>query len=403
MPSDGDDPTVDHNAAASAPTGRFTIDVEQRRAADKWFLERGLPAVLRPGRLVRRLWPRSAPALAAFAVFMLNSAVVVLVTGKHTVNIEGGPTRAEWFVLGLVVLVLPIASLVGWLVSRISTVHARTLAATVAVVVAIAGGIVGGPSPRVLVDLLFEAIVIAIVLALTASGLGSIMAWTAQTTFSHLAAAGSLMIRALPVLLLTFLVFFNSPVWLMAATVSRARLWLALVFLALIAAAFVVTVTIDRFRPAIDAPEPVAGQVAQLADTPFAAMPDPSRTQAFNRAERLNVLFVLVVSQLAHILVVAVVTAMIFLILGLIILSPELLAAWTRNGSSDGTFLGMTIPVPQALIQVTMFLGALTFMYVSAKSAGDATYRTQFLEPLSDDLRLTLVARNRYRAAVPAR
>ena len=35
----------------------------------------------------------------------------------------------------------------------------------------------------------------------------------------------------------------------MAATVSRARLWLALVFLALIAAAFVVTVTIDRFRP----------------------------------------------------------------------------------------------------------------------------------------------------------
>ena len=63
---------------------------------------------------------------------------------------------------------------------------------------------------------------------------------------------------------------------------------------------------------------------------------------------------------------------MIFFILGLIILSPELLAAWTRNGSSDGTFLGMTIPVPQALIQVTMFLGALTFMYVSAKSAGDA-------------------------------
>ena len=147
----------------------------------------------------------------------------------------------------------------------------------------------------------------------------------------------------------------------------------------------------------------MAGQVAQLADTPFAAMPDPSRTQTLNRAERLNVFFVLVVSQLAHILVVAVVTAMIFFVLGLIILSPELLAAWTRNGSSDGTFLGMTIPVPQALIQVTMFLGALTFMYVSARAAGDADYRTQFLDPLSDDLRLTLVARNRYRAAVPAR
>ena len=40
------------------------IDVTQRRAADAWFLDRGLPAVLRPGALVRRLWPRSAPALA---------------------------------------------------------------------------------------------------------------------------------------------------------------------------------------------------------------------------------------------------------------------------------------------------------------------------------------------------
>ena len=49
-----------------------------------------------------------------------------------------------------------------------------------------------------------------------------------------------------------------------------------------------------------------------------------------------------------------------------------------------------------------MFLGALTFMYVSARAVGDADYRTRFLDPLIDDLRLTLVARSRYRAAVAA-
>lgn len=380
------------------------IDVQQRRAADAWFLDHGLPAVLRPGRLVRRLWPRSAPALAAFAVFMVNSAVVVAVTGKHTIDIEGGPTRTEWFVLGLVVLVLPIASLVGWLVSRISTVRGRTVAATAALVFGIAGGIIGGPSPKVLADLIFEAVVVATILAMTATGLGSILSWTARKTFSRLAAVGTLMLRALPVLLLTFLVFFNSPVWLMAASISRGRLWLALTFLSLIAAAFVVAVTIDRFRPVIEAPDAAADRGAELADTPFSAMPNPSGTQTLNRAERLNVMFVLAVSQLAHIFVVAIVTALIFLILGLILLSPEVLSAWTRGeGSSDGTFLGMTIPVPQSLIQVTLFLAALTFMYVSAKSAGDGEYRKQFLDPLSDELRLTLVARNRYRAAVPAR
>jgi len=379
------------------------IDASQRRVADSWFLARGLPAVLRPGALVRRLWPRSAPALAAFAVFMLNSALVVLVTGEHTINIEGQPTRTEWFVLGLVVLVLPIAATVGWLVSRIRTVRGRTVAAAVAVAIAIAGGIIGGPSPRVLVDLIFEAIVIAIILALTASGAGSILAWTAQTTLSHLAAAGSLMVRALPVLLLTFLVFFNSPVWLMAATISRARLWLALLFLALLAALFVVSVTVERFRPIMNAPDPIDDRGTRLDGTPFESMPEPADTLPLRRAEQANVMFVLAVSQLAQIVVVAVVTALLFFVLGLILLSPELLAAWTRNGSSDGTFLGMTIPVPQALIQITLFLGALTFMYVSARAAGDEEYRSQFLDPLVDDLRLTLVARNRYRAIVSAR
>jgi MFS family permease len=379
------------------------IDVSQRRAADSWFLTRGLPAVLRPGALVRRLWPRSAPALAAFAVFMANSALVVLISGEHTINIEGQPTRTEWFVLGLIVLVLPIASTVGWFVSRISTVRGRTIAAAVAVATATAGSIIGGPSPRVLVDLAFEAVVIAIILALTASGAGSMLAWTARTTLSHLAAAGSLMVRALPVLLLTFLVFFNSPVWLMATTISRPRLWLALLFLALLAALFVVSVTIERFRPIMNALDPTDDHGTRLEGTPFESMPEPADTLPLRRTEQANVMFVLAVSQLAQIVVVAVVTALLFFILGLILLSPELLAAWTRNGSSDGTFLGMTIPVPQALIQITLFLGALTFMYVSARAAGDGEYRSQFLDPLIDDLRLTLVARNRYRAIVSAR
>ena len=168
------------------------IDVTQRRAADAWFLDRGLPAVLRPGALGRRLWPRSAPVLAGFAVFMANSALVVATTGKHTIDINGHPTRTEWFVLALLVLVLPVAVLVGWWVSRLSTVRGRSVAATVAVSIAIAGGVLGGPSPRVLVDLLFEGIVIAAILALTACGAGSILGWAVQMTTSNLAAAGSM-------------------------------------------------------------------------------------------------------------------------------------------------------------------------------------------------------------------
>src|SRR6476646_11699573 len=379
------------------------IDVTQRRAADARFLDRGLPAVLRPGSLVRRLWPRSAPVLAGFAVFMANSALVVAVTGKHTIDIDGHPTRTEWFVLAMVVLVLPVAVLVGWLVSRISTVRGRTVAAAVAVTVATVGGLLGGPSPRVLAYLIFEGVVIAAILALTACGAGSILAWAVQMTTSNLAAAGSMVTRALPLLLLTILVFFNSPVWLMAATITRPRLWLALLFLTLIAAVFVVSVTRDRVRPMLVADHPADHQTDRLAGTPFEAMPEPPTAYPLSRAERLNVMFVVAASQLSQILIIAAMTSLIFLILGLILLSPELLAAWTRNGRSDGSVLGMTIPVPDSLIQITFFLGALTFMYISARTVSDAEYRTRFFDPLIDDVQLTLRARDRYRAAVSAR
>jgi len=379
-----------------------TAEVAQRRAADRWFLERGLPAVLRPGALVRRLWPRSAPALATFAVFMLNSILVVLFTGKHTIDIDGQPTRTEWFVLGLLVLVLPVAATVGWRVSRIRSVRVRTLVASVSMGVVVAGGILGGPSERILANLVFEGIVIVVGLALTACGVGSILGWALRTAMENVASIGALFVRALPVVLLTVLVFFNTYVWLMASIVSRSRLWMALVFLGLIAVAFITSATVDRVRPMLSGSRLSESDDGRLAGTPFESMPDPASGYPLSRAERANVVFVLATSQVLQVGAVAIVSALIFFLLGLILLSPELLAQWTRNGSADGEILGMTLPIPHSLIQISMFLAALTFMYVSARAVGDADYRTRFLDPLIDDLRLTLVARSRYRAAVAA-
>ncbi|OBK72259.1 hypothetical protein [Mycobacterium sp. 1274761.0] len=372
----------------------------RRRAADAWFLQRGLPAVLRPGALLRRLWPRSAPVLAVFAVFMANSIVVVQITGKHTIDIDGHPTRTEWFVLGLLVLVLPVAAAVGWGVARIGSVRNRTVAAVISLMVVVAGGILGGPSERIVANLLFEAVVIAVVVALTACGVGSILGWGLHTAVDNLTYIGPLFVRALPVVLLTVLVFFNTYVWVMASTVSRSRLWLALAFLGVIAIAFIASATVDRVRPMLSGTRQSSDDNIRLSGTPFETMADPTSAVALSRRERVNVVFVLVTSQVLQVSLVAMVAGLIFFVLGLILLSPDLLAQWTRNGSSDGQFLGMTLPVPQSLIQVSLFLAGLTFMYVSARAVGDADYRSRFLDPLIDDLRLTLVARSRYRAAV---
>lgn len=365
--------------------------------AERWFLANGLPAVLRPGALVRSVWARSAPALAAYAWVTFSSVLVVAVTGKHTIDIGGTPTRTEWFVLAVLLLVLPVAAVVGWAVSRLPTARAAGTASTVAVLVTVASGFYGGMTAHDSVNLVIELLVIAGVLVCTATGIGSILSFAAQVTVLNLASVGSLFVRALPVVLLTVLVFFNTYVWVMASTLSRARLWLVLIFLFAVAAVFLVSSTLERVRPILrpDAKEPEDDR--RLAGTPFATMADRPRRVRLSKPERFNVVFVLVLSQIVQIMTVAIVTALIFFVLGLIVLSPELLAAWTRNGSPDGRLLGMTFPVPQALIQTTMFLAALTFMYMSARAVSDAEQRSRFFDPLLDDLRLTLVARDRYR------
>lgn len=377
-------------------------DREQRLAAEHWFLCRGLPAVLRPGRLVRRVFARSAPALAAFAVMMAFSIVVVTVTGKHTIDIDGTPTRTEWFVLAIVVLVLPLASVIGWLVSRTTNLRLRELVAAGSLAVAALATVFGGPSPLVVVDVVVEGVVIAVILLCTATGVGSVLGWAARMTLANLASVGSLLLRALPVMLLTVLVFFNGPVWTMASTVSRGRLWLALLFMLGIAAVFLVSSTLGLVRPIL-APEAKRPEHAQmLVGTPFESMPDRPRRVPLSRPERANVIGVLTLSQITQVMTVAVVTGLLFGVFGLILISPELLAALTRGGSGDGQFLGMTLPIPQALIQITMFLTALTFMYLAARAVTDKEYRAQFVDPSIEDLLLTLVARDRYRTATAA-
>ncbi|MBI3691054.1 MAG: hypothetical protein HY239_10490 [Mycolicibacterium aromaticivorans] len=186
----------------------------------------------------------------------------------------------------------------------------------------------------------------------------------------------------------------------MAAIVSRERLWLAIGFLFAIAAAFLVSSTLERVRPILGETAAAPEDADRLAGTPFEGIADEPGVDPLSRAERANVVFVVAASQVGQVLTVALATGAIFFVLGLIVLSPPLLASWTRDsGRNDGHILGMTLPVPDPLIQTTMMLTAITFMYLAAKAVTDKEYRAQFLDPLLAELRITLVARDRYRSS----
>jgi hypothetical protein len=371
-------------------------ETADRIAAETWFLQRGLPSVLTRRARGRRLWRRSAPILAAGSTLVVAAAVVTCAAGDRTIDIDDHPSASEWVILATLASTVPLVCVVAWLVSRVASPRRRTTAATAFVAAACLVGSIGDGAES-LVD---TALLVGMILALTGAGFGSVLGWALRLTMSHLASAGALVARALPVVLLTVLVFFNGYVWSMASKIGRDRMWLVIGFMTLIAVAFMFSGVIERTRPVLADRSTEAADAGRLAATPFAAMPDPAVGDPLHPGERANVIFVVMASQITQVLTVAVVTAAIFFVLGLLVLSPEVLATWTVNGSDQGTIFGVTLPVPQALIHVTMFLGALTFMYVSARSVGDGEYRTEFLDPLVDDLRLNLVARNRYRAHV---
>jgi len=372
--------------------------MSRSEAADRWFLSRGLPAVLRPAALLNRAWSRSAPALAALGVVALNSLLVVTITGQHTVDITGRPDLPEGVVLTLLTFMLPIAAAAGWLVSRIDSTRLRIVVANAALALIVLAVFFGGPARRAVGNALIFGIAIAIILALTASGIGSILGWAARMTLSNLALAGGMFVRALPVVLLTFLVFFNTYVWLMTSLISRGRLWAGIGFLLLIAGAFLVSSTLAEVRRLPADPTALAGNQDRLAGTPFEGIPDATDIR-ITRGEQLNAVFVVATTQMVHVLTVAVMTGAVYFILGMILVSPEVLDAWTRGtGRPDGQLLGMTLPIPDSLIQTPMLLTAITFMYLAAKAVTDVEYRSRFLDPVIDDVRLNIVALGRYRS-----
>jgi hypothetical protein len=377
----------------------MTVLDSPRDAADKWFLDKGLPAALLPRSRARHLWLRSAPALAAYATVVVALLVVYFLTGSSEIYIDGAPTAAERIVLGVLALAAPLAVAVGRAVSPLPSRHTQSAVAVAAVAVAAVAvatfaGVAQGGFPH----LLSSMVTVVVVVVSTATGVGAVLGWAVRLTMTQVAAMGALFVRALPVVLLTVVVFFNTYVWILAATIGRGRLWIALAFLLAVTAVFLVSASHSWAKPMLESVSSPHEAVHDLTDTPFAAMPDAAANEPLTKGERFNIVVVLAAAQIAHLLVVAVCTAAIFFVLGLILLSPAVLAKWTGDGASDGTVLGMTIPVPQSLIHVTLILCALTFMYVSARSVGDAEYKRNFLSPLIEDLHTTLIARNRYRA-----
>jgi hypothetical protein len=206
--------------------------------------------------------------------------------------------------------------------------------------------------------------------------------------------------------MLTVVVYFTGELWQLAARMTRQRLWQVIGFLAFIALVFVVSTIRDEVRALRDGRAEQTDPASLLADTPLSVAPGEAipRT-ALSRAEQINVVAVMVVSQAIQVVFFTSGLFAFFLALGIIAVPYDVAVLWSAEQTCAigqppcaGTWFGVHIPIPQTIVHMSLFVAVLSGLYFTVSTSVDPLYRQRFFDPLIADVAVSLAGRDAYLA-----
>lgn len=251
-----------------------------------------------------------------------------------------------------------------------------------------------------------SARIVAVLVAwLTYLGFEAIALWAFQYALVQVGALGTLMSRALPLLMLTVVVYFTGELWQLAARMARQRLWQKVGFLAIVAIVFMVTTIRDEVLALRDDRAEQHDPARLLAGTPLATEPghQPTRTP-LSLAEQVNVVAVMVVSQAIQVVFFTAGLFAFLLALGVIAIPDDVSVLWSAEESCTvgqppcaGTWFGIHIPIPQTVVHTSLFVAVLSGLYFTVSTSVDPLYRQRFFDPLVSDVATSLAGRDAYR------
>lgn len=365
----------------------------------EWFLHRGLPLVLTRRVRSRRLIERSAPMISSVGALTASTMLLAEVTGAD-------PNYAYALRLGIITAVLLAAPFVLVTLHRRSTSLgevARRWGAwgVMAIFVVVMPVTVNGWSGAAATEAPLFVLISLLAIWLTYLGFGSIAAWAFRFAWVQLGALGTLMSRALPLLMLTVVVYFTGELWQLSARMTRQRLWETVGFFALVALLFMVTTIRDEVQALREDRAEQTDPGRLLAGTPFTAAAD-ARTP-LSRGEQINVVAVMVVSQAIQVVLFTAGLFAFFLTLGIIAIPYEVTVLWSGEETCQvgqppcaGTWFGIHIPIPQTVVHTSLFVAVLSGLYFTVSTSVDPLYRQRFFDPLIADVAVSLAGRDAY-------
>lgn len=378
------------------------LRVSDMRGVHEWFLHRGLPLVLTRRVRSRSLIERSAPMVSGIGAIISLTMMLAELT-------EGDPDFGYAARLGVLTLLLLAAPFALYLLHRTGTTlgEAGRRSAALLVMALFAFGLPfadSGFSGIAAAEAFGLAIVAVLAIWLTYVGFGSIALWAFRFAWVQFGALGALMSRALPLLMLTVLVYFTQELWQLSARITRERLWQTIAFLTFVAIVFMVTTIRDEVRALRDDRAEPTDPVKLLAGTPLAASTDhePTRTP-LSLAEQINVIAVMVVAQAIQVVFFTAGLFAFFIALGIIAVPDDVTVLWSSEQSCPvgeppcaGTWFGIHVPIPQTAMHTSLFVAVLSGLYFTVSTSVDPQYRQRFFEPLIADLAVSLAGRDAY-------
>ena len=359
--------------------------MDRRREIERWFAARGVPQLIEGYSTEQRMDARAVPFIVAWLVIG-----TLLIWGRRP---QAGPGAQILVSLAALAVILVVLGLV-LLLRRHPPFRANARLdlldiAMIGLVPSVVAAVVRG-QPIAFLDVLgvggFVLLGVGLIYIVIGFGLLEIGWWALGHLRAQLTQISTLVARTLPVLLiLVVFLLFASELWQAAHTLGGADLVAIIVLLLLVASLLVVTRARDEIGR-LEVTERTGDAVAaRLAGTPaetlagaMLAAPPPRRLRW---QERVNVVFLMLVSQLVQSLFVALLVTLFLVALGVLAIPASVQEQWV--GGPVRTSLGFELLGEPRLVSTELLvtaglLGGVCALYFTGLALTDAAYRAEF-------------------------
>ncbi len=240
--------------------------------------------------------------------------------------------------------------------------------------------IFGGQTRSAWVTALANLALVLLIYAVFGYGLVSILRWVGRRLWHQLLASFMLLARAVPLLMIfALLAFMSTEMWQVFSAISDADLAAIALLFAGLGTAFLLA-RLPREVRALEAEVDVAGE-------------------PLKRKQRRNVELVLFTSQAVQVLTVSLLVAAFFVVFGLIAVPDTIRESWI--GTAGDTLFsfeigGESFEMTVELLKVAAGLAAFTGLYFAIAMLTDSTYRDEFLQEVTAELRSVFAVRADY-------